>query len=109
MHVCIRTLRPPHPADVSATAAHGKHMEDIIIESSKFPAAQPPDPNQPSKIETEYWPCPPSLAAIGRPAHFHILNKRTCTPHIHSDNLQSDAGGGVYWNSPVMPLRGRGC
>uniref|UniRef100_A0A3B3TG69 Dematin actin binding protein n=1 Tax=Paramormyrops kingsleyae TaxID=1676925 RepID=A0A3B3TG69_9TELE len=45
-------------------AAHGKHMEDTIIESSKFPAAQPPDPNQPSKIETEYWPCPPSLAAI---------------------------------------------
>lgn len=42
----------------------GKHIEDLIIESSKFPAAQPPDPNQPSKIETEYWPCPPSLAVI---------------------------------------------
>uniref|UniRef100_A0A3B4UTY6 Dematin actin binding protein n=1 Tax=Seriola dumerili TaxID=41447 RepID=A0A3B4UTY6_SERDU len=36
----------------------------IIIQSAKFPAAQPPDPNQPSKIETEYWPCPPSLAAM---------------------------------------------
>ncbi|KAM9307143.1 dematin [Pholidichthys leucotaenia] len=35
-----------------------------VIESAKFPAAQPPDPNQPSKIETEYWPCPPSLAAM---------------------------------------------
>ncbi|XP_048065118.1 dematin-like isoform X3 [Megalobrama amblycephala] len=43
---------------------HSKHMEDLIIESSKFPAAQPPDPNQPSKIETDYWPCPPSLAVI---------------------------------------------
>uniref|UniRef100_A0A4W5QH17 Dematin actin binding protein n=1 Tax=Hucho hucho TaxID=62062 RepID=A0A4W5QH17_9TELE len=35
-----------------------------IIQSSKFPAAQKPDPNLPSKIETEYWPCPPSLAAM---------------------------------------------
>uniref|UniRef100_A0A8C2KLP5 Dematin actin binding protein n=1 Tax=Cyprinus carpio TaxID=7962 RepID=A0A8C2KLP5_CYPCA len=43
---------------------HSKHMEDLIIESSKFPAAQPPDPNQPSKIETDYWPCPPSLASV---------------------------------------------
>nr|XP_040051011.1 dematin [Gasterosteus aculeatus aculeatus] len=42
----------------------GKHMEDLIIESSKFPAAEPPDPSLPSKIETEYWPCPPSLAVI---------------------------------------------
>ncbi|XP_006023057.1 dematin isoform X2 [Alligator sinensis] len=46
-------------------AQHGKHMiEDQIIESSKFPAAQPPDPNQPAKIETDYWPCPPSLAVV---------------------------------------------
>ncbi|XP_011824168.1 PREDICTED: dematin [Mandrillus leucophaeus] len=44
-----------------------KHLiEDLIIESSKFPAAQPPDPNQPAKIETDYWPCPPSLAVVGR-------------------------------------------
>eukprot|EP00071_Canis_lupus_P031950 XP_022265507.1 dematin [Canis lupus familiaris] len=42
-----------------------KHLiEDLIIESSKFPAAQPPDPNQPAKIETDYWPCPPSLAVV---------------------------------------------
>lgn len=47
--------------------AQGKHViEDLIIESSKFPAAQPPDPNQPAKIETDYWPCPPSLAVVGR-------------------------------------------
>ncbi|XP_056146761.1 dematin [Lampris incognitus] len=41
-----------------------RHVEGGIIESSKFPAAQRPDPNLPSKIETEYWPCPPSLAAM---------------------------------------------
>ncbi|XP_040012435.1 dematin isoform X1 [Xiphias gladius] len=42
-----------------------KHLEGSgVIQSAKFPAAQPPDPNQPSKIETEYWPCPPSLAAM---------------------------------------------
>ncbi|XP_051950538.1 dematin-like isoform X2 [Xyrauchen texanus] len=56
--------KPPiYKQDVSAVP-HSKHMEDLIIESSKFPAAQPPDPNQPSKIETDYWPCPPSLAVI---------------------------------------------
>ncbi|KAM3610224.1 uncharacterized protein V6R79_000918 [Siganus canaliculatus] len=48
----------------SSQVPQGKHIEDLIIESSKFPAAQPPDPNLPSKIETEYWPCPPSIAVI---------------------------------------------
>uniref|UniRef100_A0A667XIT8 Dematin actin binding protein n=1 Tax=Myripristis murdjan TaxID=586833 RepID=A0A667XIT8_9TELE len=48
----------------SSAAPQQKHIEDLIIESSKFPAAQPPDPNLPSKIETDYWPCPPSLAVI---------------------------------------------
>ncbi|XP_058491750.1 dematin-like isoform X1 [Solea solea] len=58
--------KPPiYKKDVSPSAVpQGKHIEDLIIESSKFPAAQPPDPNLPSKIETEYWPCPPSLAVI---------------------------------------------
>ncbi len=63
--------------DVSAAVPHSKHMDDLIIESSKFPAAQPPDPNQPCKIETDYWPCPPSLAVIGntlsRYQHDHNL------------------------------------
>lgn len=63
--VCGLTL------DLSAESVGGspqsKHLiEDLIIESSKFPAAQPPDPNQPAKIETDYWPCPPSLAVVGR-------------------------------------------
>ncbi|XP_070760415.1 dematin-like [Enoplosus armatus] len=58
--------KPPiYKQDVlSSQVPQGKHIEDLIIESSKFPAAQPPDPNLPSKIETEYWPCPPSLAVI---------------------------------------------
>ncbi|XP_050931126.1 dematin [Lates calcarifer] len=58
--------KPPiYKQDVSSPAVpQGKHIEDLIIESSKFPAAQPPDPNLPSKIETDYWPCPPSLAVI---------------------------------------------
>lgn len=58
--------KPPiYKQDVSSSQLpQGKHIEDLIIESSKFPAAQPPDPNQPSKIETDYWPCPPSLAVI---------------------------------------------
>ncbi|KAM9857802.1 dematin-like [Aulostomus maculatus] len=58
--------KPPiYRQDVASShVPQGKHIEDLIIESSKFPAAQPPDPSQPSKIETEYWPCPPSLAVI---------------------------------------------
>ncbi|KAI3372990.1 hypothetical protein L3Q82_023431 [Scortum barcoo] len=60
--------KPPiYKQDVNLSSSQlpqGKHIEDLIIESSKFPAAQPPDPNLPSKIETEYWPCPPSLAVI---------------------------------------------
>ncbi|KAM7018784.1 dematin-like isoform 2-T2 [Tautogolabrus adspersus] len=58
--------KPPiYKQDVSSSQVpQGKHIEDLIIESSKFPAAHPPDPNMPSKIETEYWPCPPSLAVI---------------------------------------------
>lgn len=56
-------LTPRFCADASGAGA--KHRGDLIIKSSKFPAAQPPDPNLPSKIETEYWPCPPSLATMG--------------------------------------------
>ncbi|KAI4820952.1 hypothetical protein KUCAC02_028909, partial [Chaenocephalus aceratus] len=56
------------PIYKQGTLPQGKHIEDLIIESSKFPAAQPPDPNLPSKIETEYWPCPPSVAVIEKEA-----------------------------------------
>ncbi|XP_061449216.1 dematin isoform X2 [Rhineura floridana] len=54
-----------------------KHLiEDLIIESSKFPAAQPPDPNQPAKIETDYWPCPPSLAVVETEWRRRMASKR---------------------------------
>uniref|UniRef100_A0A8C0UEP2 Dematin actin binding protein n=1 Tax=Cyanistes caeruleus TaxID=156563 RepID=A0A8C0UEP2_CYACU len=55
----------------------GWHLiEDLIIESSKFPAAQPPDPNQPAKIETDYWPCPPSLAVVETEWRRRMASKR---------------------------------
>lgn len=56
--------KPPIYKQVLSSPPQGKHIEDLIIESSKFPAAQAPDPNQPSAIETESWPCPPSTAVI---------------------------------------------
>ncbi|XP_007254998.3 dematin isoform X2 [Astyanax mexicanus] len=59
--------KPPiykHAPQEAPAPSHNKHKEEVIIISSKFPAAQPPDPTQPSKIETEYWPCPPSLASV---------------------------------------------
>ncbi|NXL65748.1 DEMA protein, partial [Chordeiles acutipennis] len=65
------------PTDHHAGAHHGKHLiEDLIIESSKFPAAQPPDPNQPAKIETDYWPCPPSLAVVETEWRRRMASKR---------------------------------
>uniref|UniRef100_A0A8D0H1X9 Dematin n=1 Tax=Sphenodon punctatus TaxID=8508 RepID=A0A8D0H1X9_SPHPU len=58
-------------------APQAKHMiEDLIIESSKFPAAQPPDPSQPAKIETDYWPCPPSLAVVETEWRQRMASKR---------------------------------
>uniref|UniRef100_A0A8C8W9V2 Dematin n=1 Tax=Panthera leo TaxID=9689 RepID=A0A8C8W9V2_PANLE len=53
-----------HPESMGGSPQSKHLIEDLIIESSKFPAAQPPDPNQPAKIETDYWPCPPSLAVV---------------------------------------------
>uniref|UniRef100_A0A671RRV1 HP domain-containing protein n=1 Tax=Sinocyclocheilus anshuiensis TaxID=1608454 RepID=A0A671RRV1_9TELE len=63
------------PIYKQAAVPHSKHMEDLIIESSKFPAAQPPDPNQPSKIEMDYWPCPPSLAVIEKERRKNVASK----------------------------------
>ncbi|XP_039520922.1 actin-binding LIM protein 1 isoform X32 [Pimephales promelas] len=50
--------------DSAALAAQSKSADDII-KSSKFPAAHAPRPDETPKIETDYWPCPPSLAALG--------------------------------------------
>ncbi|XP_047236550.1 dematin-like isoform X1 [Girardinichthys multiradiatus] len=76
--------KPPiYRQDVPSSAVpQGKHIEDLIIESSKFPAAQPPDPNQPSKIETDYWPCPPSLAVI----------EKDCKKKVQKDEEEEEDG-----------------
>ncbi|XP_067879054.1 dematin [Heterodontus francisci] len=59
----------------STLLPQSKYIEDLIIESSKFPAAQPPDPNVPAKIETEYWPCPPSLAVVEKEWRRRVTSK----------------------------------
>uniref|UniRef100_A0AAY5EQA2 Actin binding LIM protein 1a n=1 Tax=Electrophorus electricus TaxID=8005 RepID=A0AAY5EQA2_ELEEL len=56
--------KPPIYKQHAALAAQNKFAGDII-KSSKFPAAQAPQPDETPKIETDYWPCPPSLAALG--------------------------------------------
>ncbi|XP_028629097.1 actin-binding LIM protein 1 isoform X5 [Grammomys surdaster] len=56
--------KPPIYKQHAASAAQSKASEDII-KFSKFPAAQAPDPNEIPKIETDHWPGPPSLAAVG--------------------------------------------
>ncbi|XP_076855394.1 actin-binding LIM protein 1 isoform X20 [Brachyhypopomus gauderio] len=56
--------KPPIYKQHAALAAQSKFAGDII-KSSKFPAAQAPQPDETPKIETDYWPCPPSLAALG--------------------------------------------
>lgn len=56
--------KPPIYKQHAALAAQSKSAEDII-KFSKFPAAQAPDPNEIPKIETDHWPGPPSLAAVG--------------------------------------------
>ncbi|XP_030058539.1 actin-binding LIM protein 1 isoform X15 [Microcaecilia unicolor] len=56
--------KPPIYKQHAATAAMSKSSEDII-KFSKFPAAQAPEPNTIPKIETDYWPGPPSPASIG--------------------------------------------
>ncbi|XP_058044276.1 actin-binding LIM protein 1 isoform X2 [Ahaetulla prasina] len=55
--------KPPIYKQHAALAAQNKPFDDII-KSSKFPAAHAPAPNEIPKIETEYWPGPPSLAAV---------------------------------------------
>uniref|UniRef100_A0A8C9M6B8 Actin binding LIM protein 1 n=1 Tax=Panthera tigris altaica TaxID=74533 RepID=A0A8C9M6B8_PANTA len=56
--------KPPIYKQHAALAAQSKSSEDII-KFSKFPAAQAPDPSKIPKIETDHWPGPPSLAAVG--------------------------------------------
>ncbi|XP_038629388.1 actin-binding LIM protein 1 isoform X3 [Scyliorhinus canicula] len=46
--------------DAAAMAAQLKTGVEII-KSSKFPAAQAPDPDQTSEVETDYWPGPGTI------------------------------------------------
>ncbi|XP_038641650.1 dematin isoform X2 [Scyliorhinus canicula] len=70
----------------STVIPQSKYIEDLIIESSKFPAAQPPDPNLPAKIETEYWPCPPSLAVMEKEWRRRIASKEDDKDDEESDD-----------------------
>ncbi|XP_035021198.2 dematin isoform X1 [Hippoglossus stenolepis] len=85
--------KPPiYKQDVSSSVVpQGKQIEDLIIESSKFPAAQPPDPNLPSKIETDYWPCPPSMAVIEK----EWRRKEQRDEDEEEDEEQDDELGGL--------------
>ncbi|XP_053573928.1 dematin [Bombina bombina] len=67
--------KPPIYRQRDSVHAH-RCSDDPIVESSKFPAAKPPDPNQPAKIETDYWPCPPSLAVVESERRFRRESKR---------------------------------
>uniref|UniRef100_A0A3B3RJW1 Actin binding LIM protein 1a n=1 Tax=Paramormyrops kingsleyae TaxID=1676925 RepID=A0A3B3RJW1_9TELE len=57
--------KPPIYKQHAALATQSKSADDII-KSAKFPAAHAPNPDATPKIETDHWPCPPSLAAVGR-------------------------------------------
>ncbi|XP_041124225.1 actin-binding LIM protein 1-like isoform X5 [Polyodon spathula] len=75
-----------------------KSAEDII-KSAKFPAAFAPSPEDTAKIETDHWPCPPSLAAIGhdtrrrsREEEEEEMQKRRQIQEEHLNKMQSGLG-----------------
>ncbi|XP_061528561.1 dematin-like isoform X4 [Phycodurus eques] len=74
----------------SSALPAGKHLEDLIIESSKFPAAEPPNPNAPSKIETEHWPCPPSAAVFEKETAYRRSEGK-------QDEEEEDEEGDQVW------------
>ncbi|KAJ8365179.1 hypothetical protein SKAU_G00140100 [Synaphobranchus kaupii] len=82
----------------AAMAVQSKSADDII-KSAKFPAAYAPGPDQTPKIETDYWPCPPSLAALGsdgrrrsREEEEEELLKRRQLQEEHLNKIQSGLG-----------------
>ncbi|XP_042559258.1 actin-binding LIM protein 1 isoform X26 [Clupea harengus] len=84
--------------DPAAMAAQSKSADDII-KSAKFPAAHAPQPNETPKIETDYWPCPPSLAALGsdgrsrsRDEEEEEMLKRRQMQEEHLSKIQSGLG-----------------
>ncbi|XP_043911855.1 actin-binding LIM protein 1 isoform X21 [Protopterus annectens] len=93
--------KPPIYKQHAALAEQAKSAEDII-QSSKFPAAHAPDPGEVPKIETEYWPGPPSLAAVagsdmrrrstGREEEDEELQRRRQLQEEHLNKIQSGLG-----------------
>nr|XP_015203225.1 PREDICTED: actin-binding LIM protein 1 isoform X32 [Lepisosteus oculatus] len=90
--------KPPIYKQHAAMAAQSKSAEDII-KSAKFPAAYAPSPDETPKIETDYWPCPPSLAAIGsdsrrrsREEEEEEIMKRRQIQEEHLNKIQSGLG-----------------
>ncbi|XP_066549320.1 actin-binding LIM protein 1 isoform X2 [Amia ocellicauda] len=84
--------------DSAAMAAQTKSAEDII-KSAKFPAAYAPGPDETPKIETDYWPCPPSLASLGadtrrrsREEEEEEIIKRRQIQEEHLNKIQSGLG-----------------
>ncbi|XP_076875929.1 dematin [Brachyhypopomus gauderio] len=83
--------KPPIYKHDGAAAVPLKNKDEVIILSSKFPAAQPPDPSQPSKIETEYWPCPPSLASMEIEWRKKAVEQGTAAEEDDFEDLTEDA------------------
>ncbi|XP_061089264.1 actin-binding LIM protein 1 isoform X6 [Conger conger] len=90
--------KPPIYKQHAAMAAQSKSADDII-KSAKFPAASAPGPDQTPKIETDSWPCPPSLAALGsdgrrrsREEEEEEILKRRQIQEEHLNKIQSGLG-----------------
>ncbi|KAJ7984646.1 hypothetical protein DPEC_G00356920 [Dallia pectoralis] len=90
--------KPPIYKQHAAMAAQSKSADDII-KSAKFPAAHAPGPDEKPKIETDFWPCPPSLAALGsdgrscsRDEEEEEYQKRRQTQEEHLGKIQSGLG-----------------
>ncbi|XP_062331407.1 actin-binding LIM protein 1 [Osmerus eperlanus] len=90
--------KPPIYKQHAAMVAQSKSADDII-KSAKFPAARTPRPDETPKIETDYWPCPPSLAALGSEGRGQLRDeedeeyqKRRQMQEEHLSKIQSGLG-----------------
>ncbi|XP_048843622.1 actin-binding LIM protein 1 isoform X11 [Brienomyrus brachyistius] len=90
--------KPPIYKQHAALATQSKSADDII-KCAKFPAAHAPNSDATPKIETDHWPCPPSLAAVGsdgrrrsREEDEEELQKRRQIQEEHLSKIQSGLG-----------------
>uniref|UniRef100_A0A8C3MWB2 Uncharacterized protein n=1 Tax=Geospiza parvula TaxID=87175 RepID=A0A8C3MWB2_GEOPR len=98
--------KPPIYKQHAALAAQSKSSEDII-KSSKFPAAHAPAPNEIPKIETDHWPGPPSLAAIGMETQTIHLCSSKGTADPGTQTLNSGLGQLILKEEMEKESRGR--